>query len=81
MQSSNIFAWPQKLRAAEDSDTKKISFNALLKAARSLEEAQDVVCKVLLNKLPSVLILEPEDMDITRSLSNYALDSLVAIKV
>jgi len=58
-----------------------ISFNAALKAAKSLEEAQDVVCRGLLSKLPSVLMLEAEDMDITRSLSNYALDSLVAIEV
>ena len=58
-----------------------ISFNAALKAARSLEEAQDVVCRGLLSKLPSVLMLEAEDMDVTKSLSNYALDSLVAIEV
>jgi acyl carrier protein len=58
-----------------------ISFNTLLKNAQSLEEAQDVVCKGLLYKLPSVLMLEAEDMDVTRSLSNYALDSLVAIEV
>jgi uncharacterized protein YfaP (DUF2135 family) len=58
-----------------------ISYHAALKAAKSLEEAQEVVCNGLLNKLPSVLILEKEDMDVTRSLSNYALDSLVAIEV
>jgi acyl carrier protein len=58
-----------------------ISFNAALKASRSLEEAQDVVCRGLLSKLPSVLMLEAEDMDVTKSLSNYALDSLVAIEV
>ncbi|PQE28509.1 beta-ketoacyl synthase domain-containing protein [Rutstroemia sp. NJR-2017a WRK4] len=58
-----------------------ISFNTLLKSAQSLEEAQDVVCKGLLHKLPSVLMLEAEDMDVTRSLSNYNLDSLVAIEV
>ena len=51
----------------------------MLKAA--LEEAQDVVCKGLLNKLPSVLMLDAEDMDITRFLSNYALDYLVTIEV
>jgi acyl carrier protein len=61
--------------------TSQVSFNALLKAATTLEEAQDVVCRGLLNKLPSVLMLEEEDMDVTRSLSNYALDSLVAIEV
>lgn len=58
-----------------------ISFHAALKAAQSVEEAEDIVCKGLLHKLPSVLMLEMEDMDVTRSLSNYALDSLVAIEV
>ncbi|KAG9232549.1 hypothetical protein BJ875DRAFT_74334 [Amylocarpus encephaloides] len=55
-----------------------ISFNALLRAATT-PEAQDVVCRGLLSKLPSALMLQVEDMDITRPLSNYALDSLVAI--
>ncbi len=58
-----------------------ISFNTALKAAKSLEEAQEVVCRGLVDKLSSVLMLEAEDMDITKSLSGYALDSLVAIEV
>ena len=40
-----------------------------------------MVCRGLLNKLPSVLMLEAEDMDVTKSLSNYALDSLATIEV
>ncbi|KAF4635682.1 hypothetical protein G7Y89_g2413 [Cudoniella acicularis] len=67
--------------AKNSSQAESISFNAALKVAQSLEEAQDVVCQGLLNILPSVLMLEKEDMDITRSLSSYALDSLVAIEV
>jgi acyl carrier protein len=63
------------------SQAQAISFNAALKVSKSLEQAQDVVCRGLLTKLPSVLMLEAEDMDVTRSLSNYALDSLVAIEV
>ena len=59
-----------------------VSFGAALKATRSLDEAQDVVCKGLLRILGSVLMLDDaEDTDVTRSLSNYALDSLVAIEV
>jgi acyl carrier protein len=58
-----------------------ISFNTALRAAWPLEEAHGVICKGLLSKLPSVLMLEAEDIDITKSLSNYALDSLVAIEV
>ena len=57
------------------------SFNAALKAAGSLGEAQDVVCQGLSHILPSILMLEAGDMDVTKSLSNYALDSLVAIEV
>ena len=69
--------------AMADSDNQVVvtSFHAALKAAQSLDEAREVVCQGLLNKLPSVLMLEKEDMDVTRSLSNYALDSLVAIEV
>ncbi|KAF8850340.1 BcPKS8, polyketide synthase [Acephala macrosclerotiorum] len=58
-----------------------ISYKAALKAATCLGDAEQVVQKGLLSKLPSVLMLEAEDMDVTRSLSSYALDSLVAIEV
>lgn len=58
-----------------------VSYKALLKASTSLAEAEQVVQQGLLFKLPSVLVLEAEDMDVTRSLSSYALDSLVAIEV
>lgn len=67
--------------AISGSKAVSISFNAALKAAQSIEEAQDVVCRGLLKKLPPLLMLEEEDMDVTKSLSNYALDSLVAIEV
>ena len=69
--------------AAEKSDNqvKDVSFNAAFKAAQSLEEAHDVVCRALAQEISSVLMLEEGDMDINRSLSAYALDSLVAIEV
>ncbi|TVY13419.1 Reducing polyketide synthase PKS2 [Lachnellula arida] len=69
--------------AAENSSGQAaaISFHAALKASKTAEEGQEVVCKGLLSKLPSVLMLEEEDMDVTKSLANYALDSLVAIEV
>ncbi|KAK1773243.1 LOW QUALITY PROTEIN: hypothetical protein QBC45DRAFT_482171 [Copromyces sp. CBS 386.78] len=58
-----------------------VSFNAALQGARSPTEAEDVVCKGLAEKISSVLMLDAEDMDLTRSLSNYPLDSLVAIEI
>ncbi|TVY82152.1 Reducing polyketide synthase [Lachnellula suecica] len=69
--------------AAENSSGEAVivSFNEAVKSAKSLEDAEQVVQKGLLNKLSSVLMLEEDDMDVTHSLSNYALDSLVAIEV
>ncbi|CAK7224927.1 Type I Iterative PKS [Sporothrix bragantina] len=58
-----------------------VSFNALLKAAQSQAEAEEAVCAGLVDKIAAVLMLEPEDMDVTRSLSHYPLDSLVAIEI
>jgi len=77
----------KKLRLAAEADSTSdgqasvVSYHTALKTSQSVEEAQGVVCKGLLSKLPSVLMLEAEDMDVTRSLANYALDSLVAIEV
>jgi acyl carrier protein len=70
-----------EISQAANTQAASVSFNAQLRAAASLEDAEGVVRRGLLHKLPSVLMLEEEDMDVTRSLSAYALDSLVAIEV
>lgn len=61
--------------------TKSVSWNAAIKAAESLPEAERVVCDGLVEKIAKILSLEPEEVDPTRNLSNYALDSLTAIDV
>ncbi|TLD14962.1 hypothetical protein PspLS_10834 [Pyricularia sp. CBS 133598] len=58
-----------------------VSFGAALKAAKTAEEAEAVVCAGLINKISVVLMLEAEDMDVARSLTHYHLDSLVAIEI
>ncbi|KAI0914186.1 ketoacyl-synt-domain-containing protein [Ustulina deusta] len=60
---------------------KTISYNMAVKAAKTLEEAEQVVCDGLVNKLAAVMMMEIEDLDVTRSLSHYPLDSLVAIEI
>ncbi|KAI1076604.1 ketoacyl-synt-domain-containing protein [Whalleya microplaca] len=69
--------------AAEGSSgtAKAISYNAALKAAKTLEEAESVVCDGLVHKLAAVMMMELEELDVTRSLSHYPLDSLVAIEI
>ncbi|KAK3303121.1 polyketide synthase [Chaetomium strumarium] len=58
-----------------------VSFGAALKAAKTRAEAEDVVCRGLADKISSVLMMDAEEMDVTRSLSHYPLDSLVAIEI
>ncbi|KAH9909898.1 putative polyketide synthase [Xylariomycetidae sp. FL2044] len=66
---------------AEAGATKTISYNAAVKAAKTLAEAEQVVCDGLVQKLAAVMMMELEDLDVTRSLSHYPLDSLVAIEI
>lgn len=67
--------------AAKDAGSAVVSFNAALRAAKTRAEAEEVVCRGLVDKIAAVLMLEKEDMDVTRSLSHYPLDSLVAIEI
>ena len=66
---------------AANGGTIAVSFSALLKAAQTLPEAEEAVSAGLVDKISAVLMMEPEDMDVTRSLSHYPLDSLVAIEI
>lgn len=54
---------------------------AMLSPALTKAEAEDVVCRGLVAKIAVVLMMEPEELDVTRNLSHYPLDSLVAIEV
>ncbi|ETS77113.1 hypothetical protein PFICI_10987 [Pestalotiopsis fici W106-1] len=60
---------------------KNISWNAAAKAAKTLEEAEQIVCDGLVEKCAAVMMMEKEDLDVTRALSHYPLDSLVAIEI
>ncbi|KAH8671519.1 beta-ketoacyl synthase domain-containing protein [Xylariales sp. PMI_506] len=67
--------------AAAEAKTGQLSPGAALKAAQDVAEAEGVICSGLVTKISAVLMLEPEDLDVTRSLSHYPLDSLVAIEI
>lgn len=71
----------QAAAEATASSSTTISYSAALKAAQTPEEREDVVCKGLVSKIATVLMMEEEELDITRSLSHYPLDSLVAIEI
>jgi acyl carrier protein len=63
------------------SQAKQVSWNVAIKAATSLQEAEEVVCNGLVEKIANVLSFEKDDLDIAKSLSNYPLDSLTAIEI
>lgn len=72
------------LRAAEaasisSSATQKVSWSAAFKAAPSRGEAEQVVCSALVEKISEIISMEPEELDTSRALSHYPLDSLTAI--
>ncbi|KAJ5484831.1 hypothetical protein N7539_004819 [Penicillium diatomitis] len=52
-----------------------------LQKAQTLDQAQDIIAQALLNKLCSLLMLSVEDVDVSKSISAFGLDSLVAIEV
>ncbi|KAH7116905.1 hypothetical protein B0J11DRAFT_592976 [Dendryphion nanum] len=58
-----------------------ISWSAAFKAVTTREEAEEVVCNALVEKIAEVISMEKEELDTTRALSHYPLDSLTAIEV
>lgn len=69
--------------AAENTaDTKKsVSHTALLTAAKSPEEAEQVVLEALLLKLSRVLSVDVSNLDAAKPLHAYGVDSLVAVEL
>lgn len=71
----------EAVAAQLNAGSKSVSWNAAIKAAGTLPEAEQVVCDGLVEKIAKTLGLEVEEMDPNRNLANYALDSLTAIDV
>ena len=52
-----------------------------LQQAQDLAQAHDIIAQALLKKLCSLLMLSLEDVDVSKPISAFGLDSLVAIEV
>lgn len=55
--------------------------SSVLTSSLSQAEAEEVVCYGLVAKIAEVLMMEKDELDVTRNLSHYPLDSLVAIEI
>lgn len=63
-------------------DTKKaVNYVALLSAAKSSDEAEEVVLEALLLKLSRVLSVDVSNLDAGKPLHAYGVDSLVAVEL
>lgn len=58
-----------------------ISLSNALKSAKSYEQAAQLVCEGLLTKVSAVLMVPREEMDASKPIVVYGLDSLVAIEI
>ncbi|KAH8732058.1 hypothetical protein GQ44DRAFT_603510 [Phaeosphaeriaceae sp. PMI808] len=67
--------------SASSATIAKVSWSAAFKAAPSRPEAEQVVCNALVEKIAEVISMEPEELDTSRAISHYPLDSLTAIEV
>ncbi|PSR80092.1 hypothetical protein BD289DRAFT_76888 [Coniella lustricola] len=59
----------------------KNAVSVSLTASLSDAEAEDIVCRGLVVKIAQVLMMEEDELDVTRSLTHYPLDSLTAIEI
>ena len=58
-----------------------VSLSSALQATRSYEQAASLVCEGLMTKVSAVLMVPREEMDASKPIVAYGLDSLVAIEI
>jgi acyl carrier protein len=56
-------------------------FQVSLSSARTIEEASELVCAALITKLASRNGILPENIDSSKAISDYGVDSLVAVEL
>jgi acyl carrier protein len=67
--------------AAGKQGSGKSSASALLAAAKTLQDAEQVVLEALLDKLNKVLSVDEAELDPARPMNAYGVDSLVAVEL
>lgn len=67
--------------SAADGTAAVVPWNVRFRSATSRSDAESIVCAALAEKIAEVVSIDPEELDVERSLSAYPLDSLTAIEV
>ena len=58
-----------------------VSLSASLKASKSVDMATHLICEALMAKVGAVLMVPREEMDASKTIKDYGLDSLNAIEI
>ncbi|KAI0119053.1 hypothetical protein F4814DRAFT_458445 [Daldinia grandis] len=58
-----------------------MNFNTLYEQATGPEERRDVVTSIIARKLAKALTMDPDDIKVEKSLSDYGVDSLMAVEL
>jgi acyl carrier protein len=67
--------------ASSSTETVKVSLSTALRASRSPEESEGIIREGLADKVANLVMLEKEEIDISKSIADYGLDSLVVIEL
>lgn len=78
---SQLLAAATAAHTTESGENVNVPLPHALKSATSSESALEVLYAALVKKLAAVLMLSPEEMEPSVSVSSYSLDSLAAIEV
>lgn len=71
-----------KVPASEnEGDTKVMQFGKLIEEATTLEEAGTIISTALVNRLSRSLMVPLEDIDVSKPVYKYGVDSLVAVEI
>lgn len=76
----SIFRRAAKVSATRDGETKARSRDAL-KQATSVEEATAIFCTAFVEKMSILLMVATENIDFSKSINDYGMDSLVAVEM
>ncbi len=68
-------------RPAPSTKTSTVTSSALFKAAKTMEEKEDVVINALVAKIARALAVSIADIDVNKPLFEYGVDSLVALEL
>ncbi|KAL8707779.1 MAG: hypothetical protein Q9220_007231 [cf. Caloplaca sp. 1 TL-2023] len=71
----------QSRSAASDDKVNVVAARPLLKQAETAEAARQVICDALSQRLSSLLLLALDEVDVTKPVVAYGLDSLAAVEL